>query len=76
MTTQNPATPAQAATPGSTPNVVTTPSTTTPTVVPEGKVTISTKEFAQLQRDAARGKSAQRRSALGLNKAPIVPADG
>lgn len=64
----NPATPPQGATPGDTTSVITTPPTVTPQVVPEGKVTISTKEFAQLQRDAARGKSAQRRSALGLDK--------
>jgi hypothetical protein len=76
MTNQNPATPADAATPGSTPNVITTPSTATPVVPPEGKVTISTKEFAQLQRDAARGKSAQKRAALGLDRTPVVPADG
>lgn len=77
MTTQNPATPAPAATPGSTPNVVTTPSPATPVVPPEGKVTISTKEFAQLQRDAARGKSAQRRRDLGFSKtSATTPADG
>ena len=76
MTNQNPATPAPAATPGSTPNVVTTPPATTVPVPSEGKVTISTKEFAQLQRDAARGKSAQRRNALGFNKQPAAPADG
>lgn len=78
MTAPNPATPAPAATPGSTPNVITPPSTpaTPPQVpAPEGKVTISTKEFAQLSRDAARGRSAQRRNALG-KPAATPPVDG
>lgn len=64
MTTQNPATPAQAATPGSGEQKVTTPSGAAPTSTPgqgnsnqEGTVTISVKDFAQLQRDAARGRS-------------------
>jgi hypothetical protein len=73
MNQENPATPAQvnapAATPGSTASVITPPSTTTPPADngSEGKVTISTKEFAQLSRDAARGRSAERRASLGKN---------
>lgn len=72
MNTQNPATPVvpagTPATPGSDAGVITTPPTTTNPVVPEGKVTISTKEFAQLSRDAARGRSAQKRSQLNAGK--------
>ncbi len=77
MTNENPATPAApvAATPGSDANVITPPSTTTP-VVPEGKVTIDTKEFAQLQRDAARGRSAQRRVDLKNNTNRTPEVDG
>ena len=69
MTIQNPATPAASATatPGADPNVVATPSTTPNTVVPEGKVTIDTKEYAQLQRDAARARSAQKRIEIRNN---------
>lgn len=74
MEIQKPATPPNGATPGSTPNVIPTPSTTTP-VVPEGKVIITTKEFTQLQRDAARGKSAVKRSALSFNKNSVIPTD-
>ena len=67
-----PATPAPAAAaPGTTANVITTPSTV-PQAVPEGKVTIDTKEYAQLQRDAARGRSAQQRAALG-SRTPAAP---
>lgn len=74
MTTPNPATPAQAATPGEAPNSPATPAATpAPTgdhggQNQEGKVTISTKEFAQLQRDAARGKSKDRRDNLNLRR--------
>lgn len=73
MTTQNPATPAApvAATPGSDPNVVTPPSTPTTPVVPEGKVTIDTKEYAQLQRDAARVRSVERRRQINAGRPPV-----
>lgn len=68
----NPATPVvpagTPATPGSESAVITTPPTTTTPVVPEGKVTISTKEFAQLSRDAARGRSAQKRTEFNARK--------
>lgn len=68
----NPATPVvpagTPATPGSDAGVITTPPTTTNPVVPEGKVTISTKEFAALSRDAARGRSAQKRIQLNAGK--------
>lgn len=63
MVTPNPATPAQAVTPGSgetvvTPPVVTSaPATTAPGINPAGTVTISTEEFARLQRDSARTRS-------------------
>lgn len=85
MTTQNPATPAPAATPGNVPQ----DSNPTPVASPapsngasgnsqEGKVTISTKEFAQLQRDAARARSAAKRADLarGRNPIPVVSAAG
>lgn len=63
MATPNPATPAQAATPGSGETVVTPPAVTpapatpAPGNNPAGTVTISTEEFAKLQRDAARTRS-------------------
>lgn len=57
------------AAPGTPANVITPPSTVPP-AVPEGKVTINTTEYAQLQRDAARGRTAQRRAALPGNAAP------
>lgn len=67
MTNENPATPATAATPGNDANNGNGQPAATPAVTTgqggneEGKVTISTKEFAQLQRDAARGRSAAKR---------------
>ena len=71
MENNKPATPAQAATPGE--GTVPAAPAATPTPKPgegatsqEGKVTISTKEFAQLQRDAARAKSNERRNNLKL----------
>lgn len=66
MQEQIPATPAPAATPGSNPSVITPPSNTTPSAgqESEGKVTITTKEFAQLQRDAARFRSAEKRGSI------------
>lgn len=73
MNIQSPATPTTTpvvATPGSESVVVTTPPTTANPVVPEGKVTISTKEFAQLSRDAARGRSAQKRIQINSGKLP------
>jgi len=63
MVTPNPATPAQAASPGSEQPVVTPPAVTpapatqAPGINPAGTVTISTEEFAKLQRDAARTRS-------------------
>src|SRR3990167_5719080 len=63
MVTPNPATPAQAVTPGSGETVVTPPAVTpapatqAPGINPAGTVTISTEEFARLQRDSARTRS-------------------
>ena len=63
MVTPNPATPAQAANPGSGETVVTPPAVTpapatqAPGINPAGTVTISTEEFARLQRDSARTRS-------------------
>ena len=63
MVTPNPATPAQAANPGSVETVVTPPAVTpapatqAPGINPAGTVTISTEEFARLQRDSARTRS-------------------
>ena len=86
METPNPATPAQAATPGSDQPVVTPPtvtpaaSTTAPGINPVGTVTISTEEFAKLQRDAARARSPkgtrtyQRPSSTAVNIDPSDPA--
>lgn len=68
--------PAVTTAPVSDPSVITTPSTTPNPVVPEGKVTIPTAEFAQLQRDAARGRSAQRRNDLNRGRALPTNADG
>lgn len=73
MPETTPATPAQAATPGSNEQgtvpaaAATTPSVTTPGqgTTPAGQVTISTAEFAQLSRDAARGRSKGRRPTQG-----------
>lgn len=81
---KNPATPGAAgaapAAPGNDARVITPPSTVTPPAVndSEGKVTISTKEFAQLSRDAARGRSAQRRVDLtkGRPASPAINAGG
>lgn len=71
METQNPATPPSGATPGSKEEVITAPSATTPPNngdVSEGKVTITTKEFAQLQRDAARARSNDKRNQINNRK--------
>lgn len=79
MNIQTPATPAPAATPGSSsqnsnPAPVTPPASTSGASGNDqgGKVTITTKEFAQLSRDAARGRSAQRRGEIRH----VPPADG
>lgn len=77
MENKNPATPAQAATPGIAPNSTPTP---VPTPAPtgdqggnnEGKVTITTKEFAQLQRDAARARSNDKRNQINNRRDPSV----
>ncbi len=66
----NPATPAQAATPGITvpgstnPNSGIPPVVTPPAPAEKGTVTISTTEYAELQRAKARASSAQRRADL------------
>lgn len=74
MENKNPATPPSGATPGSEAKVITPPSATTP--VPEGKVTISTDEFAKLTRDAARGRSAQRRNDLASKGNRVSEIEG
>lgn len=82
MNNQNPATPAQAATPGSNAQVPATPSAVTPPVTtpgqgnnPEGTVTIPTKEFAQLQRDSARVRSFEKRKQFAARRTnPGAPA--
>jgi hypothetical protein len=75
MTINNPATPVAPATvtPGQDANVVITPSTPAQPAVPEGKVTIDTKEYAQLQRDAARARSAQKRDEINRRKNVAIP---
>lgn len=77
MTTQDPATPpaapAAGATPGNGTNGTNPPST--PPAAPEGKVTISTEEFSRLSRDAARGRSAQRRSDLSRSRGGAGSSD-
>lgn len=70
MNTPNTATPSNEATPVIAPNSQATPAATpAPTgdnggQNQEGKVTISTKEFAQLQRDAARARSNDKRNQI------------
>lgn len=66
MQEQRPATPAPAANPGNDTSVITPPSSAAPNAGndSEGKVTISVKEFAQLQRDAARVRSAEKRESI------------
>ena len=86
MNNPNPATPAPAATPGSNEPIQPTPPAATPPATPgsggqpEGKVTISTEEFAQLQRDRARLQSFQKRATFVKKPAPgtnpnLDPAD-
>ena len=82
MTTTNPATPAQAANPGSNgqgqPNPsATTPPATTPgaTGTPEGKVTISTEEYAKLQRAAARQLSFEKRKQFTARPSQVTNGD-
>lgn len=80
MSTQNPATPSNEATPGngeqgtSVPPVSTPPASTTPGTEgqTEGKVTISTKEYAELQRAKARAASLDRRNALNQRRQPPI----
>jgi len=79
MLEETPATPAQAATPGSTeqgktPAAGDAPGT--PGAQPAiGQVTITTAEFAQLQRDAARAKSTAKRNEIRVRTSPTVTAD-
>lgn len=74
MSNNNSATPAQAATPEKDPQNSPAPATTpAPTTgdqgtSQEGKVTIDTKEYAQLQRDAARARSSQKRNEINSRK--------
>jgi hypothetical protein len=76
MENNKPATPAQAATPGQAQVPATPAVTPAPTGDSgnnqEGKVTISTKEFAQLQRDAARARSNDKRNQINNRKNPSV----
>lgn len=62
--------PSQPATPGTSPAKDQQPPSAPPAQQPpsEGQVTISAKEYAQLQRDKARLKSAQRRSSRSTDK--------
>lgn len=81
MTNPNPATPAQAAIPGSNEPGTGAPSANPPSPTgtggqPEGQVTIPTKEYAQLQRDAARVRSADRRSRIAGTKQPPAAGSG
>jgi hypothetical protein len=83
MTNQNPATPAQAATPGSVPAVVPNPSVTTPAPTgeqgtsSEGKVTIDLKEYRDLQRAKARTLSFDKRATIrGKTDHPANNPDG
>ncbi len=85
MTNPNPATPAQAATPGNVPQGSGTPSPETPAAVTptgqgnqvDGTVTISTKEYAELQRAKARTLSFEKRAAFQKrNPAPSPAANG
>lgn len=70
MEIKNPATPPSGATPGSTEKVITTPSTTTPPIgeQPEGKVSLTLKEFTALNRDAARFRSNVKRGEINDRK--------
>ncbi len=81
MNTQNPATPPKGATPGSEPqNDNQKPPVTNPPSTPGaggnevGKVTMTTDEFNQLKRDAARGKSQQKREEIHSRKNPPAEA--
>lgn len=72
MEIKNPATPPSGATPGSNEKVITPPSTTTPPSSngeqPEGKVTLTLKEFSALNRDAARFRSNVKRGEINNRK--------
>lgn len=81
MENPKPATPAQAATPGNVPQGPATPSAATPPVTtpgsgaqPEGTVTISTKEFAELQRAKARSLAFDRRADFQKRNPPTTRA--
>ena len=82
MANETPATPAQAAAPGTSEQVATPPSAATPPDQPgqggqpEGKVVIPTEEYARLQREAARGRSAQRRKDIATRSNPAADTDG
>lgn len=79
MTNINPATPAQAATPGNAPQVPATPSAGTPPVTnqgtqgtqQDGTVVISAKEYRELQRDHARVVSFEQRAAFVKKNPPV-----
>lgn len=72
MTQTNPATPAQAATPGTNDQAVQTPAASTPAsgTLPAGMVAISAEQLRNLQRDAARYESFQKRSGFKKPGAP------
>lgn len=79
MTEQAPATPANtAAAPGANSNGNNPPSNSAPNNGQNsgGTVTLTTKEFAQLNRDAARGRSAAKRGALGGVRTPTPASTG
>lgn len=83
MPNENPATPPQGATPGSNEPGSSTPSGTTPPAStpgqgnpPEGQVTISTKEYADLQRAKARAAALDRRNALKTRQSTGTPPAG
>lgn len=82
MENLKPATPAPAAAPGTHETVPATPSAATPPATPgsgeqpEGKVTISTKEYAQLQRDSARVRSFEKRREFQRSRNNPQPANG
>ena len=84
MAEQTPATPAPAATPGSNGQTPAKPSAAVAPTTPkgeggqpeEGKVTISTKEFSELQRSKARLQSIQKRIDLAKRKPGKNPSEG
>ena len=84
MEKPNPATPAQAATPGNVPQGSGTPSPVTPAAVTptgqgnqaEGTVTIPTKEYAQLQRDHARVVGFEKRASFARSRPASANPNG